>query len=799
MRQFYTKSRHTVLLLGFLCIGLITKAGIFVVTNTNSFGLGSFEQAILNANFTPGKDTIVFNITGTGPHILRPNGDFFPRITDPLFVNGYSQPGSALGPIGSRSINIVLSGTRTPGYDGLTIQSNDVQVAGLNIRNFDSGIRFSTIISNVHVWGCYIGTDTTGNVGVGNLRNGIWSNASFTESDSVKNVVIGTNGDGFLDPVEGNLICSSGANGIQFNHTKDSRIAGNVFGIAANGTTKLGNGGSGIRMEVLSLRNVIGSNSDGVSDQFEGNAMGNNAQAGIWLANGSDQNQIRTNVIGLGIDESAHPNRVGIVLQNVSDVTVGTNSDGVSDDIEGNLISGNSEDGIYVYTGQSFTIYDKNIQGITIVGNRIGTNANATAGRPNQRHGVYFEVFNGYNISQCRIGTNNDGVNDIGEGNIIAYNGGDGITTFTLFGSFANIDRITVSRNSIFNNTGLGIDWSVDKFSQGVGVTPNDQGDADQGPNGYYNAPVITNIVDGGTTWIVSGFSRPGSIIEFFNADAGPNPNPLPGGFTKSFGEGQVFYARVQEGGTLNGIEDTDNTTGTYTLVEEGNNNPNSITENRFEFAIPKALMPNATLITATATDALGNTSEFGGGFTNAILPVQLLSFSAVAGENKVTVQWKTAREINAKNFEVLRSVDGRNYETIGIVAAGARNGSYQLVDAQPLNKAYYRLKQIDQDGKYEYSKAIFIQLGNSLVKNQVKPNPFTDNFTVSFNSNQGGAVFIRIIDGLGRPTAIYPYQALKGLNNFNVSGLNTLKAGQYYVEVSGADFRTITPVLKAN
>jgi hypothetical protein len=59
--------------------------------------------------------------------------------------------------------------------------------------------------------------------------------------------------------------------------------------------------------------------------------------------------------------------------------------------------------------------------------------------------------------------------------------------------------------------------------------------------------------------------------------------------------------------------------------------------------------------------------------------------------------------------------------------------------------------------------------------------------------------VFIRIIDQLGRPTGIYPFQALKGLNNFNISGLNTLKPGNYYIEVIGSDFRSITPVLKAN
>jgi hypothetical protein len=799
MQKLFSNLGQRLTVIIFVLLSWQAQAGIFIVSNTNPFGFGSFNDAILNANFTPGKDTIVFNIAGAGPHILNPNGDFFPRITDPVFINGYSQPGSTPGPIGARSMMIVLNGTRTPGYDGLTVQSNDVTIAGLVIRNFDSGIRLNTVIQNVHIWGCYFGTDTTGNVGVGNLRNGVWAIADFTGIDSVSQVTVGTNGDGFLDLAEGNLIGSCGANGIQFTHTKNGRIAGNVIGIAANGLTALANGQSGIRVETLSTRNTIGSNSDGVSDQFEANAIGNSSLAGIWIANASDSNSVRTNVIGLGLTEAPQPNNDGIIIQNCRDIQIGTNSDGVSDNIEGNLISGNTRHGIYAYTGQSFSIYDRTNERIQISGNRIGSNSDGTMARPNGSHGVYFEVFNGYNNFQHLIGSNNDGVNDVGEGNIIAFNGGDGITTFTLFGSFANVDRVTISRNSIYENAGLGIDLSVDKFSLGVGVTPNDNNDVDDGPNGYLNAPVITNVVDGGTTWVISGFSRPGAIIEIFNADAGPNPNPLPTGFTKSFGEGQTFYARVQEGGTLNGITDNDATTGSYTLVEEGNNNPNTVTENRFEFAIAKTQMVSASLLTATATDALGNTSEFGGGFTNATLPVQLLSFNAVAADNKVTVLWKTAREVNADRFEVMRSADGREYVKIGLVAAGARDGEYRLVDNQPLAKAYYKLKQIDKDGRFEWSKAIYVQMGNSIVRNQVKPNPFIDNLTVSFQSNNGGSVFIRIIDQLGRPTGIYPFQALKGLNNFNISGLNTLKPGNYYIEVIGSDFRSITPVLKAN
>src|ERR1700750_2230779 len=75
------------------CVVSSALAADFVVTNTNSSGPGSFSQAITDANTVPGRDNIVFNIPGAGVHLINAS-TALPEITDPVIIDGYSQPGA---------------------------------------------------------------------------------------------------------------------------------------------------------------------------------------------------------------------------------------------------------------------------------------------------------------------------------------------------------------------------------------------------------------------------------------------------------------------------------------------------------------------------------------------------------------------------------------------------------------------------------------------------------------------------------------------------------------------------------
>ncbi|NQT14577.1 MAG: hypothetical protein HQ582_17605, partial [Planctomycetes bacterium] len=164
------------------------------VTNTNDSGLGSLRQAILDANGTPGTDTIDFNIAGLGPHTIQPTSAL-PTITDPVVIDGYTQPGASpnSNPTGSgldTVLSIELDGSLVTGGHGLRITAGNSTVRGLAIHSFPGiGILLQTNGGNA-IEGNFIGTDITGTVALGNATQGV-----FVYKGAQSNW-IGTNGDG---------------------------------------------------------------------------------------------------------------------------------------------------------------------------------------------------------------------------------------------------------------------------------------------------------------------------------------------------------------------------------------------------------------------------------------------------------------------------------------------------------------------------------------------------------------------------------------------------------------------------
>src|SRR5882672_5453171 len=166
-----------------------------LVTNTNDSGLGSLRQAILEANDNPGPDLITFNIGGGGVQTITPLSAL-PDITDPVTIDGTTQPGFAGTPI------IELDGASAgTGVTGLTITAGNSTVEGLVINRFSiDGIDLLTSGATDNlVEGNYIGTDISGTKSLGNKSNGvvIWTNASGNTvggtSSATRNIISGNN------------------------------------------------------------------------------------------------------------------------------------------------------------------------------------------------------------------------------------------------------------------------------------------------------------------------------------------------------------------------------------------------------------------------------------------------------------------------------------------------------------------------------------------------------------------------------------------------------------------------------
>ena len=136
-----------------------------------------------------------------------------------------------------------------------------------------------------------------------------------------------------------------------------------------------------------------------------------------------------------------------------------------------------------------------------------------------------------------------------------------------------------------------------------------------------------------------------------------------------------------------------------------------------------------------------------------SVLPVKLVSFSAVKENNTVLVKWKTAQEINSKEFVIERSKDGVHFTDIGTVqaagfAAGPRN--YQFKDLAPLQgNNYYRLRSVDQDASFSRSSIVRVRFGSGILIS-LRPNPATDHVNI-FTEQAAGLSRITLTDMHGR------------------------------------------------
>jgi type IX secretion system substrate protein len=177
-----------------------------------------------------------------------------------------------------------------------------------------------------------------------------------------------------------------------------------------------------------------------------------------------------------------------------------------------------------------------------------------------------------------------------------------------------------------------------------------------------------------------------------------------------------------------------------------------------------------------------------------AILPVSMFNFGGSIKNYQAYLNWSTAAESNNKGFYVERSKDGRNFTTIGFVN-GAGNSSkvtnynYTDISLKDLNvtTTYYRLKQVDLDGKYVYSKVLPLNISN-VLKWRLYPNPVKDVATVELNLEAASKVVVQVISRDGKVVLTSD----KGIINSGTQQvfINTqnLAAGSYIVRTKVGD-----------
>lgn len=190
----------------------------------------------------------------------------------------------------------------------------------------------------------------------------------------------------------------------------------------------------------------------------------------------------------------------------------------------------------------------------------------------------------------------------------------------------------------------------------------------------------------------------------------------------------------------------------------------------------------NSKTITVSAIDAFSSWTASDS--KNNPLPLTWLQQSAKRiEENLVEISWSTATEINCENFEIQRSMDALNFSTIFSIPASGNSttiSNYRVSDDNaPTQTLYYRLKQTDTDGKFEYSAIMPVLPLHSIEDIRIFPNPFNnDLFLVLPGESQ-----IEIFDISGR--LVYTETAQASLHQINTEGFSK---GFYTIKVRFLD-----------
>jgi hypothetical protein len=176
------------------------------------------------------------------------------------------------------------------------------------------------------------------------------------------------------------------------------------------------------------------------------------------------------------------------------------------------------------------------------------------------------------------------------------------------------------------------------------------------------------------------------------------------------------------------------------------------------------------------------------------IIPVELTSFTAEVNNNgNVVLSWSTATETNNHMFEIERRAEDNQYFTIGYVEGHGTTTepqNYTYVDKTvEIGKYYYRLKQMDFDGRYEYSNEIEVDVYGVLTFNleQNYPNPFNPSTSIMYSVPEAGNIKLSVYNIVGEEVAVL-INGYSEAGSFDVTfDASNLPSGVYLYKLQSA------------
>ncbi|MFI5222528.1 MAG: LamG-like jellyroll fold domain-containing protein, partial [Bacteroidia bacterium] len=196
----------------------------------------------------------------------------------------------------------------------------------------------------------------------------------------------------------------------------------------------------------------------------------------------------------------------------------------------------------------------------------------------------------------------------------------------------------------------------------------------------------------------------------------------------------------------------------------------------------------SSTNVTFTSVDTLGQFTIASNG--TSPLPVSLISFGGKRTGNDVVLNWQTTHEINCRGFEIERSFDAENFVAIGFVKSKAINSSsnigYSFSDVKPeqTKVLFYRLKQVDLDGRFSFSPIVTINPASQSLPVCIFPNPTNSTFQIEINAVQQMDVSIEIFDLHGSLVSTNVVRINPGTNTVTSNQLENFNPGIYFIKL---------------
>ena len=570
--------------------------------------------AIEEANASTGPDRILFDIPGTDPNFqdgawtITPTNSP-PAVTDPVTIDGTSQPGYVGDPLVFLAGNDIQMASNEP---GIRLDTDDSTVRGVGVGGFGGpGIHSAGARNRVEA--CFVGLAPGGILPNGNLQDGILVLGPDTvvgtvgagnvvaangQSSTGGNQIVVTGAAATGAIIRGNLVgtdftglgtlpgstygiqVDAGADGaviggagagegnlvagmqygIAVRQAGDASIRGNLVGLDITRTNALPNAGSGI--ELVDASGTVVGGETATPGTGAGNVIAGNTGDGIRVSGSSSGVRIHGNVIGLAsANGDAIPNGGrGVLVQDASGVWIGDSASPPT----ANVISGNAAGGILLQGGGDHRVAHA----------RVGTGNDPGVARGNQGPGLQVVGSNDALLEDLVVGEN------FGDGVYLETSDGTLLQDSQVFRNFGAGARIPsgveneIRATTFEGNFGLGIDLGD------PGVLANDAGDADSGANGLQNAPFLVRAerISPGDPVTVNGYlvSAPNTQYTLaFLANTACDPS--------GYGEGTALWQEISV-----------------------------LTDGSGVAAFAEVLPAVAEgFLSATATDPAGNTSEF--------------------------------------------------------------------------------------------------------------------------------------------------------------------------------------------